>query len=600
MTSGTGITATADIADVGTIDVYHSKMPTPAIRLTVNTAAANTQWTATVAAGPVTIKADEPDLRKLTLSFMASVSTHQPITVQIESLDGQGKVTGSASGEVYPAAPDYFQRYALEVSSLKPDGKNPFDPGSRQVRFIFGLKSEAGLPQAQTRELRIDNIEFASPSFYVSPTGNDAADGKTEATALAKPQTAIEKAGPGDIILLKGGQYTETEDVIRFIRPGTPAGWITVKNTPGETPMLKSTGWHTIRIGLGSKEAPSTGPGIAYVEVRGLHVVGTSSLDETGKPVTPYPELLGKPVAATNTNGVLIEGRSSKQTVHHIRLADCVVTRNAGGGIIACYADWLQFENNITSDNSWFTVYATSGISILLGSDFDGTTGGYRFLISGNRSFGNRCYQKWTSSSIDVAPRQLSDGNGIIIDTLGGNALLKKEPHAPFTGRALVVNNISCNNGGSGIHLFLSPNVDLVNNTTYLNGQTPELKYSQLYGYGSSGTNFVNNILVAPAGQNYNVSGGHGEAGNAQTIWSHNLFFGSDIAPRPGGTDEIMADPKFRHPSSDARTADFSLRVGSPATAAGTRAVPNVPIPLIDIDGHHRPLDKNPSMGALQ
>ena len=58
--------------------------------------------------------------------------------------------------------------------------------------------------------------------------------------------------------------------------------------------MLTTTGWHTMRVGLGSKEEPSTGPGIAYVEVRGLHLVGTSSLNEKGEPVSPYPELLGR------------------------------------------------------------------------------------------------------------------------------------------------------------------------------------------------------------------------------------------------------------------------------------------------------------------
>ena len=44
-------------------------------------------------------------------------------------------------------------------------------------------------------------------TFYVSPTGNNAATGLTEATALATPQAAIDQAVPGDTILLRGGNY---------------------------------------------------------------------------------------------------------------------------------------------------------------------------------------------------------------------------------------------------------------------------------------------------------------------------------------------------------------------------------------------------------
>ena len=404
-------------------------------------------------------------------------------------------------------------------------------------------------------------------------------------------------AGPGDVILIKGGEYHGSGDSVKFLRPGTPAGWIVLKNAPGETPILTSSGWSVIRVGLGSKEALNEQPGIAYVEMRGLHLIGSNTSDAQGNPVSPFPKLLGKVVAETNSNGLLMDGRSSKEVIHHIRVADCDISQNPGVGIGGCFTDWLYIENNVTRDNAWFTNYGCSGISILLGSAFDGTTGGYRFLVSGNRSSGNRSYQKWTASSSNNAPMKFSDGNGIIIDTLAGSAGNKDEKHAPFTGRTLVVNNVSFNNGGSGIHLVSSPNVDLINNTTYLNSASPELKYSQLYGYRSAGSRFVNNIAVAPEGESYNTSSKYGEAGNTENIWSNNLYFGSSATPKPG-TADLMGDPLFVNPSRDPKVADFTLKPGSPAIGAGTRTV--LPVPLIDIDGHRRPMDRNPSIGASQ
>lgn len=596
--SGAGVTAVTDVAAVGTIDVAGGTTPSSAVRLTVTHAEKDGPWAAAAVVTPESVRPGETDLRKLTLSFMASVSTMQPITVRIESLDAAGRVTGAAGGEVYPAAPDTYQRFAMELSSLNSDGSTAFDPNSPKMRISFGLRGEPGLPAAAKRELRVDNLQLAGPSYYVSPDGDDNADGKTEATALKTPQKAVERAGPGDIVLLRTGEYAQPGDVVRFIRPGTPVGWITVKNAPGETPVLKTTkGWHAVRIGLGSKEQPNTDPGIAYVEIRGLHVIGSNFFNEKGEASSPYPQLLGKVVAETNSNGVLAEGRHSKNVVHHIRIAECVVSGHPGAGIGACFTDWVQIENNTTNDNAWFTNYACSGISILVSSRFDGTEGGYRFLVSGNRASGNRCYQMWTASSGNDAPRKLSDGNGIIIDCLGESNFSKQTGNPLYNGRTLVVNNVSFNNGGSGIHLVSSPNVDLVNNTTYLNGATPEMKYSQMFGYRSPGSNFVNNILVAPEGQKYNLSTEYGEKGNTDVVWSHNVFFGSQVAHKKGVAD-VLADPQFVKPSRDPKTTNFTLQSDSPASAAGTRSI--VPIPLIDINGRRRPLDRNPSIGATE
>ena len=598
-TSSGGATAQAAVAAVGTIDVAGSTTPSTGVKLTVQAARPGDDWAAAAVVGPMPLRSAETDLKKLTLSFMAAESTHQRITVRVESLDAAGGATGALVGEVYPAAPDFYQRYAMELASLRPDqGGGTFDPSAAQCRISFGLRGEPNLPGATSRELRVDNVQLAAPSYYVSPDGDDARDGMTEATALRTPQRAVDLAGPGDIVLLKGGKYAGRGDAVKFTRPGNPAGWIVLKNAPGETPELSIDGWAVIRIGGGSRESPRQSPAPAYIELRGLHVVGDSELDAAGSPVSPHPDLLGKPVAETNGNGVYIEGRYEKGVLHHVRVADCNIARVPGGGLSACFADWIAFENNVVSGTSFFSSYANSGISTLFGSSFDGTSGGYRILVSGNRSFGNRCYQEWTASSDGIAPRKLSDGNGIIIDSMSGNEGDPRLSFPPFNGRTLVVNNVSYNNGGSGIHLVSSPNVDLVNNTCYLNGRTPETLYSQMFGYRSANSNYVNNLLVAPAGQKFNLSSEYGERGNTEVVWSHTLYFGSDVAPREG-SEGVTADPMFVAPATGP-AADFTLKPESPARGAGTRDVRDVPVPLVDIDGRPRPMDKPPSIGASQ
>jgi hypothetical protein len=65
-------------------------------------------------------------------------------------------------------------------------------------------------------------------SLYVSPTGNDGNDGfgPGDASALRTIQAAVDRAQPGDTVLVRGGTYRET---VVFPRSGTAAKPITVR-----------------------------------------------------------------------------------------------------------------------------------------------------------------------------------------------------------------------------------------------------------------------------------------------------------------------------------------------------------------------------------
>ena len=365
-----------------------------------------------MSSGTLAVQNTETQLAKLTLSFNLSVAVSQPVTVRIESIDAQKKRSGGLEKTIYPAAPDFHQRYALDLDTMKSVDGGSFNPTDAFVSFTFEINGAV-----KSQQLRLDNVNYAKPAFYVSTTGSATNNGRSEQMAFATPQQALEVAQPGDIILVGDGIYHangEQEGVAKFVRPGTPADWIVLKNYPGQHPIFSSVGtWATVKIG-NSGTSPAANftdrPALAYLEIRGLHIRGDADLlRESHKP------FIGKKVVHNNSNGISVEGRGQKNPPHHIRAADNIVEYCSGGGISYIHADWVTIENNLVRNNCWWMDYAGSGISINGYNNFDATEGNYKDLIRNNYVSGNRCFVKW------AAIGKISDGNGIIIDVNRGH-----------------------------------------------------------------------------------------------------------------------------------------------------------------------------------
>jgi hypothetical protein len=115
------------------------------------------------------------------------------------------------------------------------------------------------------------------------------------------------------------------------------------------------------------------------------------------------------------------------------------------------------------------------------------------------------------------------------------------------------------NNGGSGIHTFLSDRVDIVHNTAYLNNQSPEIVDGQIFANSSSDVRILNNILYAvptkKVNSNYN---------NTNVTYNYNVYFNSNLTGVMGANDRY-ADPQF----VNAGSADFRLKSTSPAINNG-------------------------------
>jgi hypothetical protein len=403
--------------------------------------------------------------------------------------------------------------------------------------------------------------------WYVDGKGSDFGNGKTVTTAFRTLQKAADLVLPGDVVLVGNGRYTANDKVSAVLtirRSGRPGAWITWKARSGHHPEVRPVGWTGIHV-LGS-----------YHVLDGITVLGNNdsialaAAEADAKKSIPNPYF--------NTNGILFDGRSAKTTdkPHHLIVRHCTVAKCAGGGISGLEIDYLTVEDCDVFDNAWFMRYAGSGITTLNNWAYDQKPG-YHIIVQRNRVWNNKTQVKWERTG------QLSDGNGILLDItdkLTENILptnpnfdAQKSAVMPATdkatrpewkARALIANNVSVYNGGSGIHTFHTKHVDIVNNTTYHNGQMVD--YAELFANCSEDVFILNNIIVPKRGgkvtQNYQ---------NKDVRWDYNLY--SVTQQVLTGTHDLIAAPQFVNAQANVKEGNFQLTNKSKGRETGTNQI---------------------------
>ncbi len=605
-TVGAGVSASATYGNHGTIDIptnvaaNGTDVPSKGLLFSVNSSGATGVWNAALRSGVLTLGTANTtitDLGLITLAFSLRASNAHPVIVRLESYDAAGtNRTGGLRTLIYPATPNYYQRFAVDLSTMEADGAGTFVPTATRIVVSFELDSAAGgdgWPSATNHTLRIDNLHYATPAWYVGGAGaaNNTTNnrGRTAALPFATINYALERSVPGDIVVVRGGTYNGAVNFRKSVSgslvclAGAPDGWITLKNYPGETPVIRHTTWGVINIGLGSSSDIYTGPAAAYLEIRGVTVRGYSTVDAHGDrgidPAVANPLIskIGTSFGETNCNGIYIEGRRMTNLIHDIRIADSTVEFNTGGGISFHRADRFMVENNITRYNAWWCTYAPSGLSTLVSADFENNAD-TRIVFQHNQTYGNETHAPWVSDG------RFSDGNGLIIDVNRNNEVSSgpdANPDPAYRGRTLVQNNLAVNNGGSGIHAFNAQNVDIIHNTAYLNSGSPRLLYSQIYASYARNARLFGNIQVAPSNPSGDSSRNETVTSNSQfniagtIFYQNNLYYGlgtylivssgTNLSPSGNFNPNTVADPQFIAPSRDPANANFRLRAASPA-----------------------------------
>lgn len=399
--------------------------------------------------------------------------------------------------------------------------------------------------------------------YYVSGSGNDAANGLSPDTAFRNIQTAANLTEPGDTVFIMNGTYTEpdgAERVLEITRSGTDGKPITYCALPGHKPVIQFSLWAGVEVMSAS-----------YIEIRGLQVIG--SADDISLEYA-QSEMSNLDNARTSGNGIFVRGDAKTNTIaRNVSIIDNFVSKAPGGGIGAMHVDYLTIKGNLVEECGFYAPYANSGISVYQALDVDDYTG-YKLVIVNNVSRRNFNYIPFYFSNEEPEKRQFTDGNGIIVDDLKGlQDFVGPSMSEPYGGRTLIANNICHDNGGSGIHAFKCLNVDIVHNTAYLNGRHPEMDVGQIFANTSEKITIANNILYALPGKkindNYKIS---------EVQFLNNLYYDGTDEPRilVPGENTVIDNPQFTAlpPCKDA----FRLSPSSAGVDEGIR------LPLHDDD----------------
>lgn len=410
-------------------------------------------------------------------------------------------------------------------------------------------------------------------TYYVSPSGNDNNSGLSQTAPFKTFEKSVATAKPGDVVYFMNGSYSISKQ-ITILQGGQPDKFITYAALAGAKPKFVVTGnlFQCININA------------SYIKIIGLEFEGNNANLTYNDALASYNAVKAGAAATGffNTSGILIGGpRDVTKFPHHVEIKNCSVHDFPGAGMNAIQADYITFEGNTVANNAWYSIYANSGISILNPFNSDNTTG-YKNIVRNNLCYGNKSIIPWINLD------RLSDGNGIIMDT-NNRTYSATTGTGYYTGRTLVENNISFNNGGSGIHAFDAQHVDIVNNTAYSNGDV--VGYADIFANRATDVKIMNNIMYSRTGGRVNTQNNNG---GPNVIYSNNIYFNGTVAVM--GTNDKVADPQFISLSIDPIIANFQLRSSSPAVNYGSSTL----FAVKDFLGIARPKGIAPDCGAYE
>lgn len=459
----------------------------------------------------------------------------------------------------------------------EPEGSPPLGPlGSLSLGYDI---AEAGL---------------TGRTFVVSPDGDDRNGGSVE-RPMRSPQAAADRVRPGDTVLLRGGEYTNqgAETLLEIRHGGRRGRWVRFASFPGETAVLRFDGLRGIRVA-----------DVSHVVIEGFEIVGVADEIDPADSLAFGTAFQGRDFSQQRYFGVGVRlGDLPGENPHHIIVRGNRIHHTPGGGIATATSDYVLIEGNEVFKTAFHSPWGESGISLWRSVDSDGNQRTYKMVVKDNLVYQNdNLVPFWMRGD-------RTDGNGIILDANDAAPGVGRDEQSRYRGRFLVVNNVCFGNGGRGIRVFETSNVDLLHNTVHQNatraGMTREVELT-----GTDLTRVFNNLIVASEGNepigldenrrvevDFNLvhpgpAGRNGPAGRGgsaaqpgdHTVFARPVFEAPPPAVAPG------------QPAARVSPGAFRLAAGSPGRNAGS---PERSFP-VDLAGRARPEQEAPDLGALE
>jgi hypothetical protein len=450
--------------------------------------------------------------------------------------------------------------------------KDPGLTGGAKYTFRVTALRSAGAAVSPNANVTMPSPGKPSIFFVDDRTGNDDNNDGSEARPWKTIQRAHDAMRPGQTVLVRAGLYKRPDFavIVQITTSGRAGAYITYKAYPGERAKLKST----VGENYYGFEVLAN-----YIIVDGFEIEGhlkdltlaqaqaEQVAKQNGGPITPVVVSAGIAVGDLN-GGTFI--------AHHNIVRNNLVYDHPQSGINAFGTDYVTVENNRVFNNSSLSYFGSSGINFFQLRNLDNAPG-YHNFIRNNISARNSNLIPCLCSGFT----QVTDGNGIIIDDFTATG---------YTGKILIANNLIYDNGGRGIHVFQSGNVDIFGNTTYRNSTIEETGQGEITTQNAANVRVFNNIMFASNGRPANRADQV-----VNVIFDYNVVFGGTGFNPSGGTRNLIgSNPRFAATSGPSA---FALLAGSPAIDA---AIGGGPAQSFDAYFAPRPRGNGADIGAVE
>ena len=268
--------------------------------------------------------------------------------------------------------------------------------------------------------------ESLGQTFYVSISGSDANPGSVSAP-WRTVQKALNTLLPGQVALLRAGVYAQN---LVMTRAGTALAPITIRNYPGEQPVLRPGSGASDNMPL------QLGSGAAYVRFQGLVLEGASGPSTTN--VYAWGSAHDIELSSCELRNSQRQGFFSEPTTSRIQLLGCYIHDNGGSGPVQLdHNIYIQGHSHLiadcliknapngfgvqiypSSDHLIVTENTITGAmrdGIIIGSDGTTTTSTLTLtnnVVAYNGRYGIATYWGGTIGTGNVANNNLMWGNG--------------------------------------------------------------------------------------------------------------------------------------------------------------------------------------------